>query len=121
MKNILIYLYLISLILSSCTQKERNEDEIFRNSDNGITYDSQSGEPFTGVTFNRNGPFEHSKIIKSTYDDGKLIETMWMDSREQVRAMFKYDKEGVNVGKIYYDEEGHVMSEYDFISRYNRR
>ena len=103
-------LIVITLLFAfGCGQTTRSKNELYFDAEKFITYDSNTGKPFTGVE-KSGGPYPWNKISENKYVNGKCSQITWKNKEGTTRAIFKYNGD-TKVGELYYDNSGSLISE----------
>lgn len=115
MKNCFVKLLIIMalILVNGCGETKRSKNELYFDAENFITYDSNTGKPFTGIEI-KTGPYPWNKIIENKYVDGKGVQYTWKNKEETTRAIFKYDGNSNVVGELYYNNSGQLVSESEW-------
>lgn len=114
--KLILFLALISSF--SCSNSNSNirknaDTELFFNAGQYRTYDSSTGKPFTGIGV-RKGFYEYCTTIEVKYEDGYGLETKYIDSKGQITAILRNDKNNNPTGRIFYDYDGNPITEDEF-------
>ena len=107
-------LTMMALIFAfGCGQTTKSENELYFDAKKFITYDSNTGKPFTGIE-KKTGPYPWNKIIENKYENGKGIQYSWKNKEGTTRAIFKYDMNSNVVGELYYNNSGQLVSKSEW-------